>query len=78
MSKRKKKQKSPSLEVLDRAVFGVMVNNLMVRAQKTPPVGYRVKKKTVPMGENSCMCNYFPDGKHGMGNFNIPDLHRFS
>ena len=30
------------------------------------------KKRAVPLGENSCKRNYFIDGKHGMGNFDIP------
>ena len=36
------------------------------------------KKRTVPLGENSCKGNYFVDGKQSMGNFDTPDLHRFS
>ena len=35
------------------------------------------KKRTVPLGENSRKPNYF-DGKHGMGNLDIPYLRRFS
>ena len=35
-------------------------------------------KITAPLGENSCMRNYFIDGKHGMEEFNSPDLHKFS
>ena len=35
------------------------------------------KKRTTSLGENSCKRNYFLDGKHSMGNFDTPDLHRF-
>ena len=36
------------------------------------------KKRAVPLGENSYERNYFLDAKQNMGNFDTPDLHRFS
>ena len=36
------------------------------------------QKRTVPLGENSSKGNYLIDGKHSMGNFDSPGLHRFS
>ena len=37
-----------------------------------------LKKRTVPLEENSGKRKFFIDGKHSVGNFNTPDLHRFS
>ena len=36
-----------------------------------------LKKRTVPLGKNSCKHNYFLDGKQSMENFDTLDLHRF-
>ena len=36
------------------------------------------KKRTGPLGENSWKRNYFINGKHSMGKFDSPGLHRFS
>ena len=35
------------------------------------------QKRTAQPGENSCKHIYFIDGKHCMGNFHTPSVHRF-
>ena len=54
-----------------------MAKGPSLRDRKKPRPN-RVKKRTVPLGKNSCKRNYFLEGKQSKGNFDTPDLQRFS